>query len=169
MGTQENLNKQEAIDKMKDLIDDQNICMFCSGIDSFGLLNTRPMSVQKVDDDGTIWFFSNVNSEKNHEVQEDNRVQLIFSDTGKMQFLTLYGRTTEHHDQSKIDELWSPMVKAWFPEGKEDPNLTLLRFEPSDGYYWDTKNGKMVSFLKIAASTITGKGKDDGVEGLLNL
>jgi hypothetical protein len=45
---------------------------------------------------------------------------------------------------------------------QDDPKLTLLKITPSDAYYRDTKNSKMVSFFKIVISTIPGKGMDDG-------
>lgn len=169
MSNYENLSRQEAIEKIKELADDIKICMFCSSGDKEELLDTRPMAVQRVDEDGTIWFFSGISSNKNREIKLNDRVQLIFSDPDDMKFMTLYGNSNEVHDQNKIDELWNPMVKAWFKGGKDDPNLTLISFQPNEGYYWDTENGKMVSFLKIAASAITRKSKDDSVEGLLNI
>ncbi len=71
-------------------------------------------------------------------------------------------------DKNKIDELWTPIIKTWFQEGKDDPNLTLLKVTPAEAYYWDTKHGKMVSFAKMMASIVVGKTMDDGIEGKLN-
>ena len=55
----------------------------------------------------------------------------------------------------------------WFQNGKDDPDLTVIRVQPQDIRYWDTKNNRVVSFLKMAASLATGKTMDDGVEGEL--
>jgi general stress protein 26 len=60
-------------------------------------------------------------------------------------------------------------VKAWFQEGKEDPNLALLKVQPSECYYWDSETGKMVQFLKMAASIVTGARLADGKEGKLEI
>ncbi len=67
----------------------------------------------------------------------------------------------------KKDELWNNLAKAWFPEGKEDPELTILKVVPTESYYWDTKNGRMLSMVKgIAAAAITGNMNYSGsVEG----
>ncbi len=61
------------------------------------------------------------------------------------------------------------MVKTWFQEGKDDSSLTIIKVVPQDAYYWDTKNNKLVSLIKIMASVATGKTMDDGVEGKLSV
>ena len=61
------------------------------------------------------------------------------------------------------------MVKAWFPNGEEDPNLALLKIRPEQCYYWDAETGKMIHFLKMAASIATGAKLAEGAEGKLNL
>ena len=60
-------------------------------------------------------------------------------------------------------------MKTWFQEGKDDPDLTIIRVQPTAVYYWDTKHNRMVAGLKIAASLLTGKTMDDSVEGELLL
>jgi len=64
---------------------------------------------------------------------------------------------------------WSPVVKAWFPDGIGDPNLGLLKVQPTAIYYWDAETGKMVQFLKMAASVVSGKTLADGTEGKIQL
>jgi len=68
-----------------------------------------------------------------------------------------------------IKEKWTPMVKVYFANGAEDPNLALLKIKPQDCYYWDTESGKMVYFLKAAASIVTGKRLAEGEEGTLKV
>ena len=72
-------------------------------------------------------------------------------------------------DREKIDELWSEIAKAWFPEGKDDPHLTVIKVTPEEGFYWDTKDGKLASMIKIAASAVTGKTMVEGVEGTISV
>ena len=67
------------------------------------------------------------------------------------------GSATLVHDRAKIDELWTPMVKPWFPEGKDDPKLTLLRVDIDDAEYWDSNSSRMVRALAMAASIVAGK------------
>jgi len=92
-------------------------------------------------------------------------VQLIYAKNSNSHFLTITGKAEIVKNKSKIEELWNPMVKAWFPGGKDDPDLSLIKIVPQDAYYWDTPHGKMVTLLKIAASAITGKKLEEGIHG----
>lgn len=164
MGDIKDLSKSEAVKKLKEIAEKTDMCMFCTIPDKMPL-QTRPMSTQKVDDDGNIWFLSSVDSHKNSEIKEDMHVQLIYSDPGSFSFMTVFGAASISQDQKKIDELWKIHAKAWFTEGKEDPRISVLKVTPIEAYYWDTKHNKMISFLKMMAAIATGKTMDDGVEG----
>jgi general stress protein 26 len=166
-GEIENLDQQEAIEKMKELVDHNSICLFTTNLNEIPL-RTRPMSTQEVDDQGNFWFFSGEESDKNLAIKEDDRVQLFFSNPAKSEFMTVQGTASILKDRNKTEDVWSPIVKAWFKEGKDDPNLTLIKVTPEDAYYWDTKNNKMISLAKILASMVSGKSMDDGVEGEIN-
>jgi general stress protein 26 len=164
----QNLNHKESIEKIKELLKHNNICLFTTQL-SETPLKTRPMAAQEVDEEGTFWFFSGDNSNKDMEIESDSRVQLFFANTSNSEYMSVYGHAMISRDQRRIDELWNPMVKAWFKGGKDDPTLTLIRVIPDEVYYWDTKNSKMVSMLKILTSMVSGKTMDDGVEGYLKV
>jgi hypothetical protein len=76
----------------------------------------------------------------------------------------LQGHAAVIRDRAKIEELWKPVAKNWFPEGKDDPKLLLIAVKPTSGNYWDTKNTRVVQLLKMAVGTVTGKPMDDGVQ-----
>ena len=71
------------------------------------------------------------------------------------------------NDKEKIEELWSPFLKTWFQDGKDDTNLSLIKVTPDNGYYWDTKGNRIINLFKMAASVVTGKDLVDGEEGNL--
>jgi general stress protein 26 len=168
MGETKHLADSAAIEKLKELAEGIDICMFCTASEEH-LVEARPMSTQKVDEKGNFWFFSTAASGKNQEIKNDDQVQLIYADRNNSHYLTVCGTASISKDRQKIDELWSSHVKAWFPEGKDDPNLTVVKVKPTHAYYWDTKHGKMVALLKIAAAMVTGHPMDDGVEGKLKV
>ena len=164
MGSEiKNLQQAAANKKIKQMVDDADICLFTTDLTSLPL-KTRPMSRQKVDDEGTIWFFSHKDSDKNHDIEKDNRVQLFYSNKGSMEYLSLYGTAGIIEDAAIAKELWSPMAKIWFKD-YDDANLTIIKVTPEDGYYWDTKDGKIVSLFKMVVGTITGKEMDGSIEG----
>lgn len=168
MGSTENLRSTEAIKKIQELAEAANTCLFTTNLTKIPL-SARPMSTSKIDDDGSMWFFSRVDSDKNTDIKQDNRVQLFYANTGSSEFLSVYGTAEISSDPAKIEELWTPIAKAWFTEGKEDPTITLIKVTPEDGHYWDTKSGKIVSLLKIAVGAVIGKTMDNGLEGKVRI
>ncbi len=162
----EHLRGAAAIDKFKELVKHQAVCHFATSLMEPPAV-TRPMTVQKVCDQGNFWFLSSSDSLKNDQITSDPRVQLYFSDTSHYEFLTVYGRATISRDRQKIEELWTDIAKAWFPEGKDDPHVTVIKITPENGFYWDTKDGKVVSMIKILASAVSGKTLQEGVEGTI--
>jgi general stress protein 26 len=59
------------------------------------------------------------------------------------------------------------MLKTWFTEGEDDPRISVIRFTPQLGDYWDNKHGSLVSGAKIAVGALVGKTLDDSIEGRL--
>lgn len=162
MGQNKDLYDQNGIDKIRELAEGK-ICLFCTYED--GQIVSRPMSTQQVDEDGTLWFLSRKDSSKNDQIDENHAVHLMYMDTGKQHYLSLSGHASVVIDKAKTEELWNPIAKAWFEKGKDDPDISLLRVTPEEGHYWDTKNGKLISMIKIAIAAISGKSMDGGVEG----
>lgn len=167
-GNVENLNGSEAVKKLQELIKDESICHFVSNLGKRPL-STRPMSALKVDDNGNIWFFSAKSSEKNADILLSDEVQLFYSNPSAAEFLSIYGKAFIVTDREKAKELWTPLAKAWFKDGVDDPELTMIKVSPVEAYYWDTKNNKAIAMLKILAAVVTGVVDDDGVQGELKV
>lgn len=165
----ENLDQKKAQEKLKELAEKARVCMFCSELNKIPQ-NSRPMSLQECDENGNLWFLSNATSNKNFEIQEDNRVNLYFMNNGDYEYLSIFGKAYVYNDKETIEEQWSAMANAWF-DGKEDPDVTVIRVSPEETYYWDTKAGKFVSMLHFISTAITGQKSDgsDGVEGKLTV
>ncbi len=169
MSNTENLNQKEAIDKLKTLVDDIMVCLFCTNLKTDDGATCRPMTAIKVCDQGNIWFFSEKNSEKNTAIAADKHVQLFFSHPAKSSYLVVNGEAEIILDQTKIEELWTPAAKIWFKEGKDDPAISIIKVKPTNAYYWDTDGNKMINFLKMVASVVTGANLVTGKEGALNV
>jgi general stress protein 26 len=165
MGDFKSLSDKDAIEKIQELANEK-MCMLCTYEN--GHIVSRPMSTQKVEDDGTMWFMSSSESEKNRQIQNNDHVYMMYMETGKSHYLSLSGHAEVVVDKARIHELWNPFVKAWFEEGEDDPRVTLLKVRPNEGHYWDTKNGRLISLIKIAVAAVTGKEHMDGsLEGNL--
>jgi general stress protein 26 len=163
------LHGSEAAKKIKELIEKAKSCFFCTRITTGQQFSTRPMSVQKVDENGTCWFLSATDSHKNAHIVHDPAVQLLFQGSPHSDFVTLYGEATISKDKQKIKELWEPILKTWFTEGIDDPRISVIRFIPDNGYYWDTKHAQIIAFAKQLVGAALGKTLDDSIEGELNV
>jgi general stress protein 26 len=163
---EKNLQNEEALKKFRKLVTDINVCMFITSSEKD---HTRPMATISVDENGTLWFFTDIRSIKVEEVSQERQVHLVYAHPGKESYLDVWGNAVINTKKELIKEKWSPIVKAWFPKGVDDPNLALLQVQPRDVYYWDAETGKMVAFLKIAAAAITGKKLAEGAEGKINV
>lgn len=168
MGEVKNLIDKKAISKMQEIVKDQRVCMFATNLTQIPF-SVCPMTAQEVSDEGHILFLSAADSDHNKKILLDSRVQLMFSKVSESEFMSVYGKATISKNREKIDKIWDPLAKAWFPKGKDDPNLTIIEVFPEDAYYWDTKDGKIVSMIKIVASALTGEKMDSGVEGHLTV
>ncbi|GAA4730805.1 pyridoxamine 5'-phosphate oxidase family protein [Flavisolibacter ginsenosidimutans] len=165
----EDLRGEAAQKKIKTLTGKASTCFFCTNIQSGKPFATRPMSVRQFDDEGNLWFLSAKDSHKNLEISADHSVQLLFQGSDYSDFLQLYGKAFIIEDKEKIKELWEPILKTWFTKGVDDPRISAIKFEPMEGYYWDTKHNMMVGMVKRLAGAIVGKTLDDSIEGKIKV
>ena len=159
----------QAIARIKDVVDKNGTCFFCTASPIGPSNGARPMSVRKVDELGRLWFLSADDSYKNEEIDADPSVRLFFQGSEHSDFLQLDGRVTISRDPEMIEELWNPVINTWFTGGKDDPRVTVLMVEPTDGYYWDNKHGNTIAGIKMLLGAATGKTLDDSIEGTVKV
>lgn len=162
------LSSGAAIEKIRDLAKNAKTCFFCTSGGRGLSRGVRPMSIQKVDDEGALWFLSARDSYKNRELELNDSVDLYFRESAHSGFLHLSGRAEISYDKQRINELWEPIAKTWFTEGENDPRISVIKFVPDRGYYWDNKHGSLVAGTKMLAGALVGKTLDDSIEGTLS-
>ncbi|HTM91607.1 MAG TPA: pyridoxamine 5'-phosphate oxidase family protein [Flavisolibacter sp.] len=152
---EKNLSNEEALKKFKKLVNEINVCMFITNNQDGD--HTRPMATVEVEENGTLWFFTDIRSVKVEEISMNRSAHLVYAHPGKESYLDVWGEASVITDKQTKKDKWTPVIKAWFPNGVDDPNLALLKVQPQNVYYWDAEAGKMVSFLKIIAGAITAQ------------
>jgi general stress protein 26 len=165
---EKNLHNTEAIKKLQELVSDIKTCMMITS-GKTGALASRPMAAVDTDDSGNIWFYTSLDSNKIKDIEIDHFAQLIFAHPGKDSYLDVRGRINVITDKNAVREKWNWMIKAWFPDGIDSPDICLLQVKTDEVHYWDTENSKMVQVLKAALSIVAGKPLVEGVHGELNL
>jgi general stress protein 26 len=159
-----NLKRKESVRKLHDMIKIIGVSMFFTTGKS-KKDDVRPMAVADVDEDGNIWFLASKSSEKIKSIMFDDNVHLVFAHPGKEMYLDVDGNAEISDDENIIHRLWTPLAKAWFTSGSFDPDICAIKVKPIEGYYWDTRHGVLVEFLKILTAVVTGKKSGDGVSG----
>ncbi len=135
-------------------------CMFTT-VDGDDL-RARPMQLVQDEFDGTLYFFTEANTPKVDEAQQHREVCLSFADVEDECFVSLSGMSRVNHDKRLIDKFWNPFVAAWFPEGKDSSNVTLLEIEVYAAEYWDATANRMVQLYEIAKANVTDTEPDLG-------
>lgn len=125
-----------------------------------GQLVSRPLAAQEIDFDGELWFFTQDPSPKVDDIRANPSVNVAFE--AKKGYLSVAGTASIVHDPAKIDELWSTAAAAWFPEGKDDPTIALVKVVAETVELWTTDDSKPVILLKLAAAAIRGGQPDIG-------
>lgn len=161
------MSEPNSIEKLREMLEDIDFTMMTTI--SNGKLQSRPMSTQEMDDGGCLWFFSRDNTHKADEIASDNRVNCAYSDKGDNRYVSVFGRASIVKDRKKMEELWNPVHKAWFPDGLDDPNICLIRVDVEEAEYWDASSSTLVQLAGFVKAIVTGKEADYGENETLRI
>lgn len=117
-----------------------------------GMFHARPMAVADVETDGIVWFVTAKESPKVSEISTDDRA-MVTGQNDRL-FVSVSGRLRTVDDRARLRELWKDTWKVWFPNGKDDPSITLMRFSPEIGEYWDNRGTKGLRYVFEAAKAL---------------
>lgn len=160
--------REDNLQKLRDMVKDIDFCMLTT-VDESGDLHSRPMSSNgDIDPDGDIWFFTGASSHKVSEIARLPKVNVSFADPDNQHYVSVTGTAQVVRDREKIEELWRPEFKMWFPEGKDDPEIALLRVSLEKAEYWDSPSSTIGYALELVSSLVTGKQSNSGENEKLN-
>jgi len=125
-----------------------------------GELVSRPLAVLEHDFDGTVWFFTADPSPKADDVRNDPHVNVAYIDGASV--VSLAGTATISRDQERIDQWWNPWAESWFPNGKDDPSVALLKVEATSAEYWHVDKPAIVRAFEVAKALATKTAPDVG-------
>ena len=134
--------------------------------DPVGDLHGRPLTVQDVDFDGTLWFLVSRSAEWTSGIGSGIAANAAFHGSDE-QWVSVSGSVQLVEDTARVAEMWSPLYQAWF-EGPDDPDAVLLRFDAQSADYWDPDANKIVRLARMVKAAVTGDGTDLGDRGTLD-
>lgn len=159
--------REESIGKLNELIKDVQFAMLTTN--DGGVLRSRPMQTQDFDFDGDLWFFTSSETHKAEEIERDSRVNVAYAAPNDNTYVSVSGTASIIKDQEKIDEYWNEALKAWFPEGKDAPDLVLLKVAVEQAEYWDAPSSTVAQALGFLKALATGEKADVGENEKIDL
>ncbi len=145
--------------KLAEALKDIKFTMFTT-VGEDGNLFSRPMATQEINEqnfDGKIWFFTDINSPKVFNIANDQHVNLAYASPDDQKYISVCGTARLVTDKEKMKELWTPAMKAWFPEGIDDPNISLICVDVDSAELWDSPPSKVVQLAGMAKAVATGQ------------
>lgn len=165
----EKAERTEGINKLREMVKDIDFCMLTT-IDESGDLHSRPMSTNgEIDFDGDLWFFTYASSHKMAEINRVSKVNASFSAPDKQRYVSMSGHAQIVRDRQKIEEMWKPELKAWFPKGTDEPDIALLKINVEKAEYWDNPSSMVSHAIGFISSVVTGRPANPGVNKQVNL
>jgi general stress protein 26 len=146
---------RKDLKRLRKLIKGARVAMLTT-IAPDGTLRSRPMATLKAPFEGDVWFFTRATAPKADEIKDNDHVNVSFSDGDDNRYLSISGTASLVRDKDRLEQLWSGRLKNWFPDGKKDPDLALLRVRVDRADYWDAKTAAMVHLGGLVKSSLGG-------------
>lgn len=159
----------EKVTKLRELVKAIDFCMLTT-IAADGSLHSRPMSANgEIEPNGDLWFFTYADSAKVIEVDRAEQVNVSFAAPDKQRYVSMSGTAQTVRDRAKMQELWKPELKAWFPRELDEPEIALLKITVASAEYWDAPAGWVAKTVGLIKAATTGEPADSGENETLNL
>jgi general stress protein 26 len=152
------------LDALGQLIDGIEVAMLTTHA-ADGSLVSRPLQTLELDANGDLVFFTSVESGKVDELAANPDVNVAYADVDANRYVSIRGRARIDRDRATIEELWSPAQKVFFPEGRNDPRLAVLRVRVRDAAWWDAAGNFVERWFDFARALLSEEASDLGKHG----
>ena len=152
----------------KELDDSPFIMLGLKGVEDD---RTRPMTAQvdvpedgDKDDGGQIYFFGSKTDGVGQAVTQSSAAVATFASKSHDLFAHIHGTLVASDDKAVIERLWNPFVASWYKDGKDDPDLQLLRFDTTSADVWEATPGATMKAAALKALFDIDPGKEHSKE-----
>jgi general stress protein 26 len=132
--------------RLGELIDEIEIAMLTT-VEPDGALRSRPLRTLQMDAEGGLWFMTSISSPKIGEMDAHRRVSLSYCRPARDRYVWVTGVTQILRDEEKARELWTMQLRPWLPDGRDDPEVVLLKITVEEAEYWDVSRREMMPLL----------------------
>jgi general stress protein 26 len=152
-----------------DVVSDFDVAMLVTHTPN--AIHARPMAIARLNDCLGVYLVTDINSLKVDEIGANPNATLTFQSA--KQFASIRGELAVLHDRKLlIEQMWKEAWKVWFPGGKSDPHIALLKFSAHEGEFWDNAGTHGLRYVYEAAKAyVTGEPpkKDDAQHAKVRL
>lgn len=153
--SQQHPDRQAAESKLWEMIKEIKVAMMTSWDGQE--MHSRPMHGYQKEFTGKLYFFTKHNSGKTDEINRYDKINLAYADIKSNTFVSVAGEGRVTTDRALIDQFWNPHASAWFPKGKEDPDLALIEVDAQGAQYWDSTSSSMVYLWQVTTAKLAGR------------
>lgn len=125
----------EAREKAEKLLEKSKTVWVATNGSHGGHPNVRAMTPSLVEGSARMWFCTSLDSGKIIELIKDNKATIYGYSPRNLAEFRLWGTVEILDDHESRRHAWREDFKEHFPEGADDPNMRVLRFEASNGFY----------------------------------
>jgi general stress protein 26 len=133
------------------------------------LFRSRPMLLECVEPDGSLTFLTHLSSQKVEELGRDPRVGVAFIGDKGDRYISASGTGDTSRDGARIQALWKPTYRAWFPGGAEDPDIAILTVNVQRVEYWDVPSSRLVRLWGVVRALASGQPAEAGEHRTIDL
>jgi general stress protein 26 len=155
----------QSIQTLSEMLEEMSVAMLTTVLPD-GALRSRPMVRSAAATfDGSLWFFTPLDTAKVADVAANPNVNAAFSEPIQRRYVSLSGRASIVKDRKKIEELWDPTHGEWIPQGRENPDLVLLKLDVEEAEYWDAPSSAMHRLGGLVKRVFIGEQQAAGEHG----
>jgi len=127
----------------------------------------RPMLPLLVLNDPHIYFLTHQSSRKVTQLAVRPQVGLSIISTNC--FIVVAGSAQLSRDRVLIQRLWSPTYRAWFPDGKDDREATVIRVAVERIDYWEPPSSRIARLAQAVKAVLTRRAVETPMKTLEGL
>jgi general stress protein 26 len=146
--------EHDHLARVWDIIERAGVCMLTTHAPRG--LRARPLQPRPDRDAGLIWFVTDLRSGKEHEIENESDVALVFMDADAKAYLSITACAEVLRNHAKAAAIWKSTDNLWW-HGPDDPNVCVLKVTPLTAELWDGPSSRAVAIFELVKARLTGE------------
>jgi general stress protein 26 len=148
------MSVKDPSERIWQLMKDIGVAMAVTHSGDGGEVRARPMLARPEVDDNAIYFLTDADTPKDHEITHDSHICLAFADPRGQRFVSVTGTAEVYANSAMAERVWSAADKAFWKD-HYDPRIRVIRVTPDQGQFWEGAGliASVVSMITASAKS----------------